>query len=361
MLQYFTLGRSGLRVSRLCLGALTFGENTYDGRWGADAGVSRRLFARYLDGGGNFIDTADVYTLGESETLLGDFIATSNCREKIVLATKYSISTLAGVPNHAGNGRKNMMRALEDSLRRLRTDYIDLYIMHMWDRLTPAEEVVRAFDDMICAGKIRYAGLSDVPAWYAARAQTYAEAHGFAPIINLQLPYSLVERSLELEYTSLAHTLGISITAWSPLAMGILSGKYRTTPAGVEGDGRLNRTNTKNVLGYFNARNFEIVEVLRSVAAELGHSCAQVAINWVANRPAVASVILGASKLAQLEDNLAALDFAIPAELQQRLDDVSRMPAGSPYSMFLEDFQRATLNGDTSVGAKPPNYYLEYR
>ena len=359
MNHYFTLGRSGLRVSRLCLGTLTFGQKTFDGSWGADEVVSRSIFERYLDRGGNFIDTADVYTLGESETLLGKFMVETQSRERIVLATKYTVNSLTGAPNHGGNGRKNMMRAIDDSLRRLRTDYIDLYIMHMWDRMTPAEEVVRGFDDLVRGGKVRYAGMSDVPAWYAARAQTYAEAHGLSPIVNLQLPYSLAERSLEAEHSSLALHLGIGITAWSPLAMGLLSGKYREAPSGVSGDGRLNSTKTKNVLGYFTKRNFEIAEALRQVAAEMGRSSAQVAINWVAHRPAVGSVIIGASKLPQLDDNLASLEFEIPSELQQRLEIASRIPLGSPYTMFLDQFQNETVNGGVRVGIKPAGYYRQ--
>jgi aryl-alcohol dehydrogenase-like predicted oxidoreductase len=357
MTKHYHLGRSGLRVSRLCLGALTFGENTFDGSWGADAATSRSLFDCYLDHGGNFIDTADVYTLGESEALLGQFIEESKSRHRMVLTTKYTMSSLPGSPAHAGNGRKNMMRAVEESLRRLRTDYIDLYTMHVWDRITPADEVVRGFDDLIRQGKVLYAGLSDVPAWYAARAQTYAETHALAPITCLQLPYSLVERSLEQEHSALALALGIAVTAWSPLGMGILSGKYHESGAGISGKGRLNSTRRENVLGYFTSRNFAIAEELRRVAQEVGRSCAQVAINWVANRPAVASVIVGASKLVQLEDNLASLDFDLPPELRRRLDEASAPGDGSPYSMFYDSFQRDTVNAGSPVDDKPSHYY----
>jgi aryl-alcohol dehydrogenase-like predicted oxidoreductase len=273
------------------------------------------------------------------------------------LATKYSQCTAAGFPNHAGNGRKNMMRAIDDSLRRLRTDHVDLYILHLWDRHTPAEEVIHTFDDLVRAGKVRYAGMSDVPAWYAARAQTYAEAHGLTPITSLQLPYSLIERSLEPEFPSLALTLGMGITAWSPLGMGMLSGKYLEGRQGVEGHGRLTSTATSNILGYFSPRNFAIAAVVREVAAQIGRTSAQVAINWVANRPAVNCVIIGASKMEQLTDNLGALDFVLPGDLEVRLDEASRVPWGSPYSMFQNDFQHTAIDAGTTIRGKPSGYY----
>lgn len=183
------------------------------------------MFDRYLDAGGNFIDTADMYTEGTSETMLGRFIEEAGARDRVVLATKFSYNAQPGNPNAGGNGRKNILRAVEGSLRRLRTDYIDL--LHTWDRITPAEEVVRTLDDLVRAGKIRYAGLSDVPAWYATRAQTFAEANALSPLVNLQLEYALAERHIEHEFVPLATELGMGITAWSPLAMGLLSGKYR--------------------------------------------------------------------------------------------------------------------------------------
>ncbi|HKU79150.1 MAG TPA: aldo/keto reductase, partial [Rhodanobacteraceae bacterium] len=208
--QYFALGRSGLRVSRLALGTMTFGESW---GWGTDERTASAMFDRYLAFGGNFIDTADLYTNGESETLLGKFIATSGTRDRVVLATKFSYNAEAGNPNAGGNGRKNIMRAVEGSLRRLGTDYIDLYLLHTWDRITPAEEVLQTVDDLIRAGKIRYAGLSDVPAWYAAQIQTLARASHVHGLVNLQLQYSLVERNIEREYLDLAQEFGYGITA----------------------------------------------------------------------------------------------------------------------------------------------------
>jgi aryl-alcohol dehydrogenase-like predicted oxidoreductase len=354
MQRYYLLGRSGLRVSPLSLGALTFGTEGPLGSWGTTEEVARTIFNRYIEAGGNFIDTADLYMRGSSETMLGKLIAEAGVRDRLVLTTKYTYSTVAGDPNSGGNGRKNMMRAVEASLRRLGTDYIDLYLLHTWDRLTPAEEVMRTFDDLVRAGKIRYAGLSDVPAWYAARAQTFAEAHALTPIVNLQLQYSLVERNIEHEFVPLAQTLGMGITAWSALGSGLLSGKYRPSEGAATGDGRLT-TAAGQGLGLFNERNWRVVAALEEVAREIGRSMAQVALNWTATQPGIGSVILGASKLAQLDDNLAALDFELPIELRRQLDQASALPPTFPYTMFGDAYQ-ASLHGGASVGDKPAGY-----
>ncbi|MCY0993601.1 aldo/keto reductase [Nannocystis sp. ILAH1] len=348
--QYYLLGRSGLRVSPFALGTLTFGTDGPYGAWGSSKQAARAVFDRYLAAGGNFIDTADLYTRGTSESLLGEFIADGN-RDRLVLTSKYSYNLAERDPNAGGNGRKNMIRALEASLKRLRTDYLDLYLLHTWDRITPAEEVVRAFDDLVRAGKIRYAGLSDVPAWYAARAHTYAEAHALAPIVNLQLQYSLVERGIEAEFTSLATNLGMGITAWSPLASGLLSGKYRPNSDG--GSGRLS-TGTGKSLSLFTERNWQIVGALEAVAGELGRSMAQVALQWVLTRPGVTSVILGATRPEQLEDNLGALDLQIPPELLRRLDEASAPPVTTPYAMFGDRYQ-AAVHG-AAVSDRPPAF-----
>ncbi|MDC0741669.1 aldo/keto reductase [Polyangium mundeleinium] len=353
--RYYLLGRSGLRVSRLALGTMTFGTDGAWGAWGSTEETARAVFDRYLDAGGNFLDTADLYTRGTSETLLGKFIAERGARDRVVLTTKYTYGLDPGNPNAGGNGRKNMIRAVEASLRRLGTDYIDLYLLHTWDRLTPAEEVVRTFDDLVRAGKIRYAGLSDVPAWYAARAQTFAEAHALTPFINLQLQYSLVERHIEHEFVPLAQTLGMGITAWSPLGGGLLSGKYRPSQGRGEGEGRLTTNDAGSQLGLFTEHNWGVVAAVEKAAKELGRSMAQVALNWTATQPGIGSVILGATKLAQLEDNLAALDFEIPAELRKELDRASAHPRPFPYKMFGDAYQRQ-LHGGTAVGDKPVGY-----
>ena len=351
---YYTLGRSGLRVSRLALGTMTFGT---EWGWGADRETASQLFNTYVDAGGNFIDTADLYTNGTSETWLGELIQARNLRDKMVVATKFSYNADPGNPNAGGNGRKNILRAVEGSLQRLGTDYIDLYILHTWDRLTPAEEVMRALDDLVSSGKVRYVGLSDVPAWYASRAQTIAEFRGYEPVAALQLEYSLVERNIEPEFVPLATQLGMGIMVWSPLASGLLSGKYRPSEQGNAGDGRLaTLAGADNpVFDKFSGRNWQIVAELEAVAKELNRSMAQVAVNWAANQPGIASVIVGATKLHQLEDNLKALDFSLPEALRDRLNQVSATTPGFPYSFFSKGMQ-AMLTGGAVVGDKPVGY-----
>jgi aryl-alcohol dehydrogenase-like predicted oxidoreductase len=300
--EYFTLGRSGLRVSRLALGAMTFGT---DWGWGTDRDSAARIFNHYVDAGGNLIDTADLYTNGVSEEWVGAFIPERQLRDRIVLATKFSYNNAQpDNANAGGNGRKNMLRAVEGSLRRLDTDYIDLYLLHTWDMLTPVDEVMRTFDDLVRSGKVRHVGLSDVPAWYASRAQALAEFRGYEPVSALQLEYSLVERSIENEFIPLGLAHGMGTMVWSPLASGLLSGKYKPSKSGEYGQGRLQTVgNTANpAFAKLTERNFAIAAELESVAKEVGRSMAQVALNWVANRPGVASVIVGATKLTQLED-----------------------------------------------------------
>jgi aryl-alcohol dehydrogenase-like predicted oxidoreductase len=344
---FYTLGGSGLRITRLALGAMTFGDGS---GWSNDETTSRALFDRYVEAGGNLIDTADVYTAGVSEIQLGKFVKDAGLRDKLVIATKYTHNPQSGNPNAVGNSRKNMMRAVEASLRRLDTDYIDLYQMHLWDQVTRPEEVLRAFDDLVSSGKVRYIGLSDIPAWYASRMQTLAEVRGLEQLCCLQMEYSLLERNVEHEFVRLGIDYGMGLLVWSPLASGLLSGKYDA--AGIQG--RLTQMG-----GMFDKRSHErttaIVAELRSVAQELDRSLAQVAINWVANRPGVGSVILGATKVAQLDDTLQALDFEIPAALQQRLDTISAPQARHPYNMFSGGVARMA-NGNCDVRDKPERY-----
>jgi aryl-alcohol dehydrogenase-like predicted oxidoreductase len=349
--QYHLLGKTGLRVSRLSLGTMTFGT---DWGWGADDASCRDMFACYLNAGGNFIDTADIYTGGHSETMLGRFIAEQKARDRVVLATKFSHNMAPGNPNAGGNGRKNILRAVDASLQRLGTDYIDLYIMHNWDTVTPFEEVIRTLDDLVRAGKIRHIGLSDVPAWYAASMQVLAREHHYEPVSSMQLEYSLLERNIEREHVPLALEQGIGITVWSPLASGLLSGKYPRGQADLTGVGRLGTAHG----GHFSKigeRSAAILTELESVAAEAGRSMAQVALNWVANRPAVSSIILGATKLAQFESNLACLDFNLTPEHCQRLDAASQITAQFPGTFFSTSMQQR-LSGGTKVSAKPGSY-----
>jgi aryl-alcohol dehydrogenase-like predicted oxidoreductase len=352
--QYYLLGRSGLRVSRLALGTMNFGTSGFHARYGKTEDEARPILRRYLDAGGNFVDTADFYTAGDSETILGTLIAEAGVRDRIVLTTKFTNSVDPGDPNAGGNGRKHLIRALDASLRRLRTDYVDLYLLHTWDGLTPVEEVVHTLDDMVKAGKIRYPGLSDVPSWYAARAQTYAEAHALRPMISLQLPYSLLDREIESEYVPMATTLGLGLTAWSPLAGGMLTGKYSRGADGPTGTGRFSVA--PESLRPWDDHDWGVLDVLGKVAAALDRTMAQVALNWVATQPGIGAAIVGASGVGQLDANLAATDFTIPAELRAGLDAASALAPRSVYRMFTAQYQSWQVNPGVGVGDKPTGY-----
>jgi aryl-alcohol dehydrogenase-like predicted oxidoreductase len=271
-----------------------------------------------------------------------------------VLTSKFTNSIDPTDPNAGGNGRKHILRALEGSLRRLDTDHLDLYLLHTWDRITPVEEVVHTLDDLVRTGKIRYAGLSDVPAWYAARAQSYAEARGLTPMITVQLPYSLVARGIEPEFVPMAQSLGLGITAWSPVGGGLLTGKYRRNGDALTGAGRLGNPDAPGP--EITDRDWKVVEALESVAADLGRSMAQVAINWAVTQPAVASVIVGASSAAQLDSNLAALDLEIPSDARRRLEEASAPQLASPYSMFTAEYQSWVVSPGLGIGDKPAGY-----
>jgi aryl-alcohol dehydrogenase-like predicted oxidoreductase len=346
---YSLLGRSGLRVSPLCLGTMTFGT---EWGWGSDADTSRAVFNRYLEAGGNFIDTADLYTNGKSEELLGQLMKESNSRDQIVLATKFTFNGRPGDPNAGGNGRKNIHRAIEGSLRRLQTDYIDLYWLHAWDMLTPVEEVMSTLNGLVQSGKVRYIGFSNTPGWYLGRAQTIADLRGYERVCALQLEYSLIERHIEHEHIPAALELGMGVCPWSPLASGLLSGKYKREG---EGEGRLASAKQSGnpLFNKLTEQNFLIVDTLIEVAKEVDRSPAQVAINWITKRPGVTSTLIGATKVSQLEDNLAALEFDIPAELSRKLDEVSQIQSFSPYLFFNPGMQQAAINGGTPVRAEP--------
>ena len=345
MTDYTTLGKTGLRVSPLCLGTMTFGT---EWGWGADEKVCHSMFSRFVQEGGNFIDTADGYTDGRSEEMVGKFTAAGNLRDRLVIATKFSYNNQAGNPNAGGNGRKNIYRALEGSLRRLKTDYVDLYYLHTWDIITPAEEVLSTLTDLVREGKIRYIGLSDVPAWYASRMQTIAEKEGKERIATLQLEYSLLERTIESEHIPAAQELGFGICNWGALCGGLLSGKYKRKGDTGTGDGRL--TNATMVFNKFSDRNWGIVESFLEVAEEIGKPPAQVALNWVITQPGVTSTILGATSAEQLGDNLSAIKFEIPPELRQRLDEISRGRLTHPYNMFAPLIQGLLSGGVTAQG-----------
>ncbi|WP_031496804.1 aldo/keto reductase [Bryobacter aggregatus] len=343
---YRSLGRSGLFVSPLALGALTFGTP----RWGSPDDVSEAIFNAYIDAGGNFIDTADGYAKGRSEELVGEYITARGLRDQVVLATKFTFNTQPGNPNAGGNGRKNIHRALEASLRRLQTDYVDLYWLHAWDLITPVEEILQSLGDLVRAGKIRYFGFSDVPAWYAAKAATLASAHALHGPIALQLEYSLSERGIEREHVPAAREFGLGITPWSPLAAGFLAGKYTRNSSGqvAVGGGRLDL----NLPSFqkFNERNWHVLGSLRKVAQEAGLPMARVALAWAAAQPGMTSLLLGVSKLEQLHDNLASLELQLsPAQLQA-LDEGSALEVIQPYTMFTPAKNRNILGGGSIVG-----------
>lgn len=348
---YSLLGRSGLRVSPLCLGTMTFGT---EWGWGSDESAARAIFDRYIAAGGNFIDTADLYTNGKSEEFLGRFMKDTGNRDALVVATKFTFNARPGDPNAGGNSRKRMIEAVDGSLRRLQTNYIDLYWLHAWDTMTPEEEVMSAFDALVRAGKIRYIGLSDTPAWYLASCQRLAQWRGWEPLCALQLEYSLIERNIEREHVPAAQHFGMGICPWSPLGSGLLTGRYTREK---KGEGRLTATagSDNPVFQKFTDRNFEIVDALMGVARSMGRSPAQVALNWITKRPGVTSTIIGATKLNQLDDNLTALEFDIPAELAAKLETVSRPPVQFPYIFFSEPLQ-GMIRGGTTINPAPPWY-----
>ncbi|MEZ0312571.1 MAG: aldo/keto reductase [Myxococcota bacterium] len=330
---YRLLGRSGLRVSPLGLGAMTFGT---DWGWGADDGETRRMFDMYVDRGGNFIDTANAYTNGSSERLVGEL--TRDKRERLVIATKYSLSVEQGNPNAGGNHRKSMMRSVEQSLKRLQTDYIDLFYLHVWDGRTPADEVMRAFDDLVRAGKVLHVGISDTPAWRVAQMQTMAELRGWAPLVALQIEYSLIQRSVEADLMPMAKELGLGVIPWSPLAGGVLTGKYSRADLQVK-EATAVSSGRKEIaagLGMLSERGLRIADVVKSIAAERKATPAQVALAWTLQHDAVASPIIGARTVKQLEDNLGALDVEFSQQDLARLDEVSRVQHAFPHE-FLEN------------------------
>jgi aryl-alcohol dehydrogenase-like predicted oxidoreductase len=344
--EYITLGRSGLRVSPLSLGTMTFGND----RWGSNDAESKLIFDSYVESGGNFLDTADGYAEGKSEEVLGRFVAEGKLHDRLVIATKFTFNAQEGNPNAGGNGRKNIYRALEGSLRRLKMDFVDLYWMHVWDTITPVEEVVSTLTDLVREGKIRYYGFSDVPAWYAARAATLAELQGLERPIGLQLEYSLLERSIEREHIPAAIELGMGVCPWSPLASGFLSGKYTREGPGSSKGSRLEVLKDSNnpVFNKFTERNWEILEAMQEVAKQTGHSAAEVALNWVAHQPGVISTIIGATSLKQLKSNLSSITFELPAEQHTKLNEISKLESAHPY-MFFEDILQDRVRGGVKV------------
>lgn len=347
--RYVTLGRSGLRVSPLCLGTMTFGTQW---GWGSDDDTSREILETYIGRGGNFLDTANIYTKGSSEDFIGRVIAgrgvaSNSFRDRLVIATKFMGNLYPGDPNGGGAGRKSIINACEQSLRRLRTDHIDLYWAHFWDMQTPLEEMVRAMDDLIRSGKVRYIGLSDHPAWVCASCQHLLRELGGSPLIALQIEYSLAERTVEAELMPMARHFGMGVTPWSPLRGGVLTGKFT----------RDRRPDEATRVGpdspHLTERNYDIIDAIIAVGGEVGASPAQVALRWVHDRAGVSSTIIGARRTDQLLDNLGALDIALSAEQTARLDAVSAVKHPFPHD-FVRTV-RSVIHGGIDINGDRPD------
>ncbi|MDB6011099.1 MAG: L-fuco-beta-pyranose dehydrogenase [Gammaproteobacteria bacterium] len=348
---YITLGRSGLRVSPFCLGAMTFGE---DLGWGSSVAESQQIIDRFIELGGNFIDTANFYTRGHSEKIIGDHVGRHSARrDRLVIATKFSGNLYPGDPNGGGSGRKSIIAACENSLRRLQTDYIDLYWLHNWDVHTPIEETMAALEDLVRAGKVRYLGVSDTPAWKIVEANVTARFRGWSAFVGLQIEYSLLERTVEQELVPMALELGVGITPWSPLKSGVLSGKYTRRNAGQIKPDRGFIADT-----FLTEKTYAIVDELHIIAKAHESTVARVALAWVQAQPGVTSTIIGARRLAQLEDNLKALDVKLSSGELGRLDALTKPTFGFPQSM--QPWFAAIHNGGTSVNgvSVPPSPFV---
>lgn len=322
-MKYKLLGRSGLKVSELCLGTMGFGT---EAGWGADATTSFDIVDAYANEGGNFLDTANIYKLGTSEKIIGDYISNHD-RDYFVLATKYTLKDNLSNPNASGNNRKNMMRSVEDSLKRLKTDFIDVLYLHIWDDITPIDEVLRGMDDLIKQGKITYAAISDTPAWVVAKGNTLAELMGWSQFIALQVEYSLLARTAERELIPMAKHFGMTVTPWAPLAGGALTGKY------LKGDkGRIKPESNR-----LNQRAEKITRVVMEIAQELGVSESHVALQWTMSKGFQCIPIVGATKVDQLKDNLKTVDVKLSPEQVKKLDDASKIELGFPGDFFNED------------------------
>jgi aryl-alcohol dehydrogenase-like predicted oxidoreductase len=343
---YRLLGHSGLRVSPLCLGTMTFGT---EWGFGADLAESQRILDAYADRGGNFIDTANIYTNGSSENFLGQFL--QNRRDRFVISTKYSLNTDPTNPNAGGNHRKSLVSAIEASLKRLNTDYIDLYWLHAWDYRNEIEEVMRALDDMVRQGKILNIGLSDTPSWVVSEGQTIAKLRGWTKVSAIQVEYNLVERTSEADMLPMAWHHGITPTAWSPLASGVLSGKYSQADLlddQPEKDGSTRKGSLK-AMGKLNDRSLAIVDVVKQIATEIEHTPSQVALNWLVQQPGRPIPIIGARKVSHLADNIGALDFTLNAEQIDRLNKVSSFDLPFPHNFINSGMYKTVVDGQNSI------------
>jgi aryl-alcohol dehydrogenase-like predicted oxidoreductase len=345
-MRYRLFGNSGLRVSELALGAMTFGE---DWGWGADRSETKKVFDAYVAAGGNFIDTANVYTNGTSEKLVGELVGAD--RERFVIATKYTSTMRPDDPNGGGNHKKSLVQSLDASLRRLGTDYIDLYWVHAWDGLTPTEEIVRALDDVVRAGKVLYVGISDVPAWVVTEANAIAELRGWSRFVGLQVPYSLVERTVERELLPMAQAHQLAVTTWGGLGGGVLTGKYEAGKPRPKGH-RLSEGPWGDAA--LTDRALAIAGAVREVASELDRTPSQIALAWVLAQRSRAAIIpiLGARKVGQLADNLGALELQLPPAALAKLDAASQIELGFPHDFLTQ--VRGVIHGATTVERSIP-------
>lgn len=338
-MRYKLLGRTGLRVSELCLGTMTFGEQR---EWGADRATSRAVFDGFVEAGGNFLDTAPGYQDGASERMLADFIAVE--RDRFVVATKFSLAGRAGDPNASGNGRKSIVQAIEASLKRLNTDHVDLYWMHAWDGITPEEEVLRALDDLIRAGKVLHIGFSDTPAWVVARSQVIAEMRNWTALAAIQVRYSLVDRTADRELLPMAVSLGLSVLAWGGLGAGLLTGKYDLSTGTVAGAGRLAGA------GYRDQRHapkvVRTVAEVGEIAGARGVSPTQMALAWIRHRSRLLIPLIGARTPEQLAQNLDCLTVQVDPDALRRLDNLSAVEAGFPVDFLRGAMMQGMLFGD---------------
>lgn len=343
---YRLLGRSGLRVSPMALGTMTFGT---DWGWGADEAVARRIFDAYVDRGGNFIDTANAYTDGSAETMLGRFAA--GRRDRLVIASKYTLPTRAGDANSGGNHRKSMVRSVEQSLTRLKTDHLDLLYLHAWDGTTPVEEVLRAMDDLVRAGKLLYLGISDSPAWQVSRMQAIADLRGWSPLIALQVEYNLIERTVERDLIPMAREMGLGVVPWSPLASGVLSGKYSRADLGRDAGAATTTTRRDfaRANGALTERSLAIAKVVGVVAAACGATPSQVALAWTMLDDAVTAPIIGARTVQQLDENLGALAVRLDDAQHRQLAAASAIDPGFPHEMLARATTRAVMSGGVTV------------
>lgn len=330
-MNYQLFGKTGLRVADFCLGTMTFGE---EWGWGSSKEEARKIYEYYRGQGGNFIDTANIYTNGTSEQFVGQFL--SGHRDEMVLATKYTNAAAGTNPNAGGNQRKSMMAAVEASLKRLKTDYIDLYWMHIWDQMTPVEEVMRAFDDLVRQGKVLYVGVSDAPAWWVAEANTMAELCRWTCFAGLQIEYNLIERTPERELLPMAKAFGLTITAWSPLAGGLLTGKYLDGESKGESKGEASRLAREGLeaMRKDKAHEDRVAQAVLALSKKLGVSAAQVALAWLRYAGVPVIPIIGAKKLSQLEDNLNSAKVELGADDLKVLNEASDIKLGFPHDFY---------------------------